>query len=286
MIGNLWLAALAFVLGAGLTYLRMAGKATRQVAKPVPHRLVMGGIIPGLVDPLADPSPTGVGPQWAIRVCSPTTPEPEIPAAESDGASAADASAPDLAGEAVPKVQPLEPPWPIEDEHLQTEPESVVAAPQEPDAPAAAAPTEPASSAWWAAAFDRGDPGPYPGTLRYPNAQPPAGSRILDVDDEFATVLGAGAAASAASAALFGTFGSHTAEPASPIAEVGYAPAADAAAQPEDELIKGNRDSMLYHTPDSPWYGRTTAEEWFQTEQEAQAAGYQRWNSRLDDGGN
>ncbi len=44
--------------------------------------------------------------------------------------------------------------------------------------------------------------------------------------------------------------------------------------------IKGNRDSMLYHTVDSPWYGRTKAEEWFATEAEAKAAGFTRWDHK------
>jgi hypothetical protein len=44
--------------------------------------------------------------------------------------------------------------------------------------------------------------------------------------------------------------------------------------------IKGNRDSMLYHTVDSPWYGRIKAEEWFATEAEAKVAGFSRWNHK------
>lgn len=38
--------------------------------------------------------------------------------------------------------------------------------------------------------------------------------------------------------------------------------------------IKGNEDSMKYHTPESPWYGRTIAEVWFRTEKAAQKAGF------------
>ncbi|PFG17864.1 hypothetical protein ATK74_2441 [Propionicimonas paludicola] len=300
MIGNLWFALLAFVLGAGLTYLRMAGSATRQVAKPVPRRLVMGGLIPGVVDPPQDALPSDVGPEWQIRVGSAAsapsaaTPDDAPPAesaeVEADPAPAVDADAPAL--------PPLEPPWPVEDDaardetpaeapvpdgeqpaadpasaaepSVETEPS--VAVTTEPSAPlerkiAAGATDEPPTSSWWAAAFDRGDPGPYPGPLRYASAWPPVGSRVLDVDDEFAAAWGAGAAASAASAALFGTAG-HAASAAEPVESL--AP----------EKIKGNRDSMLYHTPDSPWYARTKAEAWFATEDEAQAAGFARWDSR------
>ena len=38
--------------------------------------------------------------------------------------------------------------------------------------------------------------------------------------------------------------------------------------------IKGNEDSGKYHTPDSPWYGRTIAEVWFNSTEAAEAAGF------------
>jgi large subunit ribosomal protein L22 len=43
---------------------------------------------------------------------------------------------------------------------------------------------------------------------------------------------------------------------------------------PETHMIKGNADSMLYHTPDSRYYKVTKAEVWFDTEENAQAAGF------------
>ncbi|MEE1651917.1 50S ribosomal protein L4 [Brachybacterium sp. J144] len=51
------------------------------------------------------------------------------------------------------------------------------------------------------------------------------------------------------------------------------APLADGSA-PEGFDIKGNQGSMKFHTPDSPWYGRTKAEVWFATEEAAKAAGF------------
>ncbi|MGP9681888.1 50S ribosomal protein L4, sunset domain variant [Brachybacterium sp. AOP3-A1-3] len=51
------------------------------------------------------------------------------------------------------------------------------------------------------------------------------------------------------------------------------APVADGSA-PEGFTIKGNQDSMKFHTEDSPWYGRTKAEVWFATEEAAKAAGF------------
>lgn len=58
-------------------------------------------------------------------------------------------------------------------------------------------------------------------------------------------------------------FGSDSAHPL----EGGEAPSAE-------YMIKGNADSMLYHPPESPFYGRTVAEVWFTTAEAAEAAGF------------
>jgi large subunit ribosomal protein L17 len=51
------------------------------------------------------------------------------------------------------------------------------------------------------------------------------------------------------------------------------APNADGSA-PEGFDIKGNENSMKYHTTESPWYDQTEAEVWFRTEEAAAAAGF------------
>jgi large subunit ribosomal protein L17 len=51
------------------------------------------------------------------------------------------------------------------------------------------------------------------------------------------------------------------------------APAADGSA-PEGFTVKGNEDSKLYHTPESPSYGATVAEVWFRAAEAAEAAGF------------
>ncbi len=38
--------------------------------------------------------------------------------------------------------------------------------------------------------------------------------------------------------------------------------------------VKGNKDSMKYHTTDSQWYDATVAEVWFKTAEAAEAAGF------------
>ena len=55
------------------------------------------------------------------------------------------------------------------------------------------------------------------------------------------------------------------------------APLEDGSA-PEGFRIKGNADTMLFHTEESPYYGRTRAEVWFSSEEAARAAGFIRWD--------
>jgi large subunit ribosomal protein L17 len=52
-----------------------------------------------------------------------------------------------------------------------------------------------------------------------------------------------------------------------------HAPLEDGS-QPEGFPIKGNADSMLYHSPGTAFYDRTVAEVWFATAEAAEAAGF------------
>ena len=45
---------------------------------------------------------------------------------------------------------------------------------------------------------------------------------------------------------------------------------------PSGYVIKGNEDSMKYHTPESQWYEQTVAEVWFDSEQAAESAGFEK----------
>ncbi|MGW6281211.1 50S ribosomal protein L17, sunset domain variant [Kribbella sp. NPDC055071] len=60
------------------------------------------------------------------------------------------------------------------------------------------------------------------------------------------------------------------------------APLADGSA-PEGYTIKGNENSMKYHTTESPWYDQTVAEVWFKTEADAEAAGFAKAGETEDD---
>jgi hypothetical protein len=55
---------------------------------------------------------------------------------------------------------------------------------------------------------------------------------------------------------------------------VGSAAVLEDGSAPAGFDIKGNADSMKFHTPASPWYGRTKAEVWFNTAEAAVAAGF------------
>ncbi len=57
---------------------------------------------------------------------------------------------------------------------------------------------------------------------------------------------------------------------------VGAVQAFDDGFEPAEYPIKGNADSMLYHVPGSQFYDRTIAEVWFDTEEHAEAAGFQK----------
>lgn len=46
---------------------------------------------------------------------------------------------------------------------------------------------------------------------------------------------------------------------------------------PDGFTIKGNAQSMLFHTPDSPYYGRTKPQVWFRTESDAERAGFTKY---------
>jgi len=67
--------------------------------------------------------------------------------------------------------------------------------------------------------------------------------------------------------------GQSNAADASPHGEGSHAPLDDDE-MPEGFPIKGNAQSMLFHTPDSRYYKATKAEVWFDTEESAEAAGF------------
>jgi hypothetical protein len=96
-----------------------------------------------------------------------------------------------------------------------------------------------------------------------------------------AVAAGAAVAGGAAAAKFAGSSSDETAKNAAFTDEpygAGSARVAAGAAGPSGYDIKGNEDSMLYHTTESPSYKQTIAEVWFRDEPSAQAAGFTRWD--------
>jgi large subunit ribosomal protein L17 len=60
-----------------------------------------------------------------------------------------------------------------------------------------------------------------------------------------------------------------------PYGEGSHAPLDDPATAPDGYPVKGNADSMKFHTPESPYYDRTVAEVWFASAEAAEAAGFE-----------
>ena len=67
-----------------------------------------------------------------------------------------------------------------------------------------------------------------------------------------------------------------------PYGKGSHAPADDGS-EPKGFDIKGNAQSMLYHTPGSRYYSQTIAEVWFSTEDAAEAAGFSKPGSQEAD---
>ena len=96
-----------------------------------------------------------------------------------------------------------------------------------------------------------------------------------DVDVKGAGLAAGGAAAGGAAAASTEKIPAAVDEPYGP----GSVRVAGGAAAPSGYTVKGNEDSMLYHTTDSPSYKQTIAEIWFRDVETAEKAGFHRWDS-------
>lgn len=57
-------------------------------------------------------------------------------------------------------------------------------------------------------------------------------------------------------------------------------PLAGGAAPGEEFTVKGKRSSKLFHTAESPYFGRTKADVWFRTPADAENAGFAAWNHK------
>ncbi|WP_123023641.1 channel accessory protein ArfC, sunset domain variant [Mycolicibacterium stellerae] len=103
--------------------------------------------------------------------------------------------------------------------------------------------------------------------------------RVSHEVPEYATAGVGAAAAGAAGAAKLTDGGSAGVVEDEPYGAGSIRVKATATAPDGGYDIKGNEDSMLYHTTESPSYKQTIAEVWFRDESSARAAGFNRWDS-------
>ncbi len=109
------------------------------------------------------------------------------------------------------------------------------------------------------------------------------GVKAPDIDIKSAGLAGGAAVAGAAAAAKLTGGRSAEVEHDEPYGTGSLRLAAGAGA-PSGYSIKGNEESMLYHSPESPYYDLTVAEVWFREAQHAERAGFRRWDA-VGDGG-
>lgn len=241
---NWWLMALAFVLGLLLTFAMMIRRVTREV--PVTHTVSAGIKAPQVSKPDIKADLGKVA--GAVSAAG---------AAAAAGVSAKLTDAADKVGDTTEKV-----------------------------IDAVGAKVDKASDTWDATARKAGDAldvAAAKAEVKMDTAAAKLDATLDAADDKLAN---AAAKADAKMDAVSGTIAAKFAA----IEDVAAGPYGKGSAKanadgtgPVGWTIKGNADSMLYHTTDSRWYGQTIAEVWFADEESASKAGFLRWDA--DKGG-
>ncbi|MPZ83372.1 MAG: hypothetical protein GEV28_24450 [Actinophytocola sp.] len=71
-----------------------------------------------------------------------------------------------------------------------------------------------------------------------------------------------------------------TADESGPFGPGSAKPLADGGAPGDEFTVKGKRSSKLFHTAESPYFGRTKADVWFKSAEDATRAGFNAWNHK------
>ncbi|TDD56888.1 hypothetical protein E1263_24925 [Kribbella antibiotica] len=280
-----WAWALAaFLLGALITWILLDRRAKAPAEEPVEAEVKEEALVGAVAAPAARraaPAPQQPAEPATRTKPAPVAPEPAEPArAETPVAEPAHAEA------AV-----AEPVAPAAAEPVALTPAEPVAAPAEPTPvePAVAAPIEPTpvepakaetavaepvvvqEHAETAAAVTPVAEAPAPAESAVPA---PVAEAKLAAEPEFSRLMDGG---SVAEPTLFDDQTPATDE--TPVGRFGpgSANAVPHQGPPDGFTIKGNEQSMLFHTPESPYYGRTKAEVWFRTEADAERAGFTKY---------
>ncbi len=209
----------------------------------------------------AQPKPEPANPQPAQAKATPAQPAPPTPdpeqVATAPAPEAEQVAAAPVAEAVVPAPEPAVV-APAPEPAILAEPEP---APVTPKAGPVAAP-EPAAVV--AEPSTRAEPKPFASAS-------PAPEGVVPGEAEFSRLMDGGASSAPT---LFddevpvGRFGP------------GSADAVPHQGPPDGFTIKGNAQSMLFHTPDSPYYGRTKAEVWFRTEADAERSGFTKYTRK------
>lgn len=249
----------AFLLGAVVTWLllsrRTPPEAPAEADVEVREEALVGAAAgPATRSKPARPEPASPRTEPAKQAKAKT----KQPKAKPVQAKAEPAQAQDEAVQAEPETKQPEPvqeqaepahaqPAPVHDEPVQAKAEPMQAEPEQPQPEPVRAKAEPEVVA----------------ESQHAAAPPMAEPMTASTDGEFSRVMG--------EPTLFddevpvGRFGP------------GSADAVPHQGPPDGFTIKGNAQSMLFHTPDSPYYGRTKAEVWFRTEGDAERAGFTKY---------
>ncbi|WP_102145325.1 hypothetical protein [Mycobacterium hubeiense] len=116
-------------------------------------------------------------------------------------------------------------------------------------------------------------------TTRLPRADADEATTQLPKAGATGAAAAAGGAAAVAGGAAASKFTGTPEVKVKPYGEGSIRLATGTADAPEGYTVKGNEDSMLYHTPESPSYAQTIAEIWFKDVESAERAGFNRWDS-------
>jgi hypothetical protein len=108
-----------------------------------------------------------------------------------------------------------------------------------------------------------------PEAVAEPVAESPAAESPVAEEEEPAAADTVAEAVDAPAAGEEGPFGPGSAKPLP-----------DGGAPGEEFTVKGKRSSKLFHTAESPYFGRTKADVWFKTPADAESAGFAAWNHK------
>ncbi|GGM52495.1 hypothetical protein GCM10012275_24340 [Longimycelium tulufanense] len=216
----------------------------------------------------------GAGSAPGARPASGAGSTPPAPASPSRPEAA---GRPQAQGPVPPPTPPAAPPRPSTPQPAQSTPKPAAPQPSIPQRPAPPRPTSPQSRPRPA------EPGTGAGAAPRPPQQAPqptwpSSGPAIPADGLPGRPDVPSAPRSAAAEPVRGGYQQVMAAAATPFGPNSAPPNPDGSAPSPDFRVKASASSMLFHTPDSPYYARTRAEVWFRSTEDAERAGFRAWN--------